>query len=134
MFNHILVPVAPGHSSEYGPSIAAARRLLNDGGRISVLSILEELPSYIGSYFPEDQMQKSIGDVSDELRKEFGSEEVDIHVVVGHSTNSILSWQRHHKPDCVVVSSHRPGFSDLFLGSTAARVVRHASCSVVVLR
>lgn len=134
MFNHILVPVAPGHGSEYGPSINAAKKLLNEGGRISVLSILEELPSYIGSYFPEDQMQKSIEGVSDELRDELGAEDVDIHVVAGHSTNSILSWQKKHKPDCVVVFSHRPGFSDLFLGSTAARVVRHANCSVVVLR
>lgn len=134
MFDHILVPVAPGHGVEYEASMTAARKLLNDGGRISVLSILEELPSYVGSYFPEDQMRKSVDAVSSELREQLGAVDVEIHVITGHSTNSILNWQKKHKPDCIVVSSHRPGFSDLLLGSTAARVVRHAGCSVVVLR
>ena len=36
--------------------------------------------------------------------------------------------------DCVVIASHRPGLQDYLLGSTAARVVRHAACSVHVLR
>ena len=134
MFNHILVPIVPGHGAEYEASMTAARNLLNEGGRISALSILEELPSYVGSYFPKDQMQKSIDIVTGELHEQFGADDVEIHVVAGHSTNSILSWQKKHKPDCIVVSSHRPGLSDLLLGSTAARVTRHASCSVVVIR
>lgn len=36
--------------------------------------------------------------------------------------------------DCVVIGSHKPGLRDYFLGSTAARVVRHAKCAVHVLR
>ncbi|MET0093936.1 MAG: universal stress protein [Sedimenticola sp.] len=30
--------------------------------------------------------------------------------------------------------AHRPGLSDFFLGSTAARIMRYANCSVHVLR
>ncbi|CUK18932.1 Universal stress protein F [Ruegeria denitrificans] len=133
MFKHILVPVAPGHEKEYSESIDAARKLLAEGGRISILSIMEELPSYMVSYFPKDQFEKASKELSGTLTEEFGSD-VDIHVVSGHTTNTILNWQEKHKADCVVVSSHRPGLSDLLLGSTAARVVRHSNCSVVVLR
>jgi universal stress protein F len=33
-----------------------------------------------------------------------------------------------------VIASHRPGIQDYFLGSTASRVVRHANCTVHVMR
>ena len=36
--------------------------------------------------------------------------------------------------ECIVMGSHKPGFSDYLLGSTAARVVRHAPCAVHVYR
>ena len=32
------------------------------------------------------------------------------------------------------IASHQPGLQDYFLGSTAAKVVRHATCSVLVMR
>ena len=36
--------------------------------------------------------------------------------------------------DVIVMASHQPKFSDYLLGSTAARVVRHAKCSVLIAR
>ena len=36
--------------------------------------------------------------------------------------------------DLIIIASHKPGFQDYFLGSTAAKVVRHAPCSVLVVR
>jgi len=36
--------------------------------------------------------------------------------------------------DLIIVGSHKPGLQDYLLGSTAARVVRHAMCSVLVGR
>jgi len=36
--------------------------------------------------------------------------------------------------DLIIIASHRPGLQDYFLGSTAAKVVRHATCSVLVVR
>ena len=36
--------------------------------------------------------------------------------------------------DLLIIASHRPGLQDYFLGSTAAHVVRHAACSVHVIR
>ena len=36
--------------------------------------------------------------------------------------------------DLIVIGSHKPDLTDYFLGSTAARVVRHAQCPVLVMR
>ncbi len=134
MFRHILVPVAPDHITEYSEALDVARNLLAEAGSISVLTVLEEIPSFVESYFPKEQMQESISEFEDALKSAIASQSISTHVVTGHPTNSILDWAKNNKVDCIIVSSHRPGLSDYLLGSTAARVVRHANCSVVVLR
>ncbi len=134
MYKHILIPVAPGHGNECEASIEAAKRLLAKGGRISVLSVLEELPAYVESYLPQDKVDESTSEITREMKADLGLDQVEVHVASGHPTNSILNWAESHDADCIIVSSHRPGLSDFLLGSTAARVVRHAQCSVVVLR
>ncbi len=134
MFSHILVPVAPDHIAEHSRALEVARNLLAEGGSVSVLTVLEEIPSFVGSYFPEEQMKESIAEFENTLKTAISGENVGTHVVSGHPTNSILDWAKKHNVECIVVSSHRPELSDYLLGSTAARVVRHAKCSVVVLR
>ena len=134
MYSHVLVAVAPGHVEAYAKSLDTARRLLADGGKITVLSVLEELPSYVGSYFSADQMKENLSVQTSAIKAEIFGDDIDVQVLSGHPTNTILEWASKHKTDCIVVSSHRPGLSHLLLGSTAARVVRHAECAVVVLR
>ena len=41
---------------------------------------------------------------------------------------------RKAEADLIVVGSHRPAMRDYLLGTNAARVVRHAHCSVLVAR
>ena len=134
MYNHILIPVAPGHQGEYADALAAARNLMEAGGKISVLAVIEEMPSYIGTYVAPYDIDKNVTDVLNDLKTEFRDEGVTCNVISGHPANSILDWAGANDVDCIVVSSHRPGLSDYFIGSTAARVVRHARCSVHVLR
>ena len=55
-------------------------------------------------------------------------------LVKGHSARTIIDYATQHGFDCIVIGSHKPGLSDFFLGSTAARVVRHAPCAVHVHR
>jgi nucleotide-binding universal stress UspA family protein len=47
---------------------------------------------------------------------------------------TILETAKEIGADLIVIASHRPGLQDYFLGSTAARVVRHAECAVLVDR
>ena len=55
-------------------------------------------------------------------------------IIKGHSGRSIVDVAKDIHADCIVIGSHKPGLIDYLLGSTAARVVRHAPCAVHVLR
>jgi len=52
----------------------------------------------------------------------------------GHASNTILAVAKERGADLIIIASHRPGLQDYFLGSTASKVVRHANCSVLVVR
>ena len=58
-------------------------------------------------------------------------------VLVTHGASiyaEILGAAEEAEADLVVVGSHRPAMKDYLLGTNAARVVRHACCSVLVAR
>ena len=55
-------------------------------------------------------------------------------LVDGHSGRTILDYAEAKSSDLIVIASHRPGMADMLIGSTAAQVVRHATCAVHVLR
>jgi nucleotide-binding universal stress UspA family protein len=79
-------------------------------------------------------MDRSREAAAEALKGEVGSADVRTVAVTGHSARSILDYAEAHDVDCIVIASHRPGLQDFFLGSTAARVVRHATCAVHVVR
>jgi nucleotide-binding universal stress UspA family protein len=59
------------------------------------------------------------------------------NILVTHGTSiyaEILGVAEEAEADLVVVGSHRPAMKDYLLGTNAARVVRHARCSVLVAR
>lgn len=58
----------------------------------------------------------------------------DIHVAPGRSYAMIIEAAEDIKADLIIISAHKPAMKDYLLGSTAARVVRHGTCSVLVLR
>jgi nucleotide-binding universal stress UspA family protein len=135
MYANILVPVAPDHGAVIGKSMQAARALLTPGGRITVLTVIEAIPSYVAQYLPQDQQDRNRSEMEAALHDEFtGQDDVAVMVRIGHAAQSILDAAEAGQHDCVIIASHRPGLQDYFLGSTAARVVRHAQCGVHVLR
>ena len=52
----------------------------------------------------------------------------------GYSGRTIVDHAADVGADCMVIASHKPDLRDFFLGSTAARVMRHAPCAVHVTR
>ena len=59
------------------------------------------------------------------------------NILVTHAASiyaEILGVAEEAEADLVVVGSHRPAMKDYLLGTNAARVVRHARCSVLVAR
>lgn len=135
MYKNILVPIAADHDPHTGKALNVARALAGEGAKITALTVVEEMPGYILNQLPEGQMEKTKTEVETGLKADLGGV-VDVTPVVieGHSARSILEYAAENGIDCIVMASHRPDISDYFLGSTAARVVRHAPCSVHVVR
>ena len=50
MSRHILVPVALDHEPIVPAKIALARKLLSEGGRITLLTVLENIPGFVSEF------------------------------------------------------------------------------------
>jgi len=135
MYKNILVPIALEHNRDTGAAMDVAHRLLAPNGRITALHVTEALPSYVAQYLSDDQLENRFDEAVTALKAEIGGVK-DVHPVVmsGHSGRSIVDYASDHEVDCIIIASHQPGMQDYFLGSTAARVVRHAHCAVHVIR
>lgn len=136
MYRNVLVPVAfHGGSDDGAAALAAARSLCAAGGRITLLHVLEEVPRHIANYLPDhyrqDQRRAAEAGLARLAQPVPGAVTA---IVEGPAAPAILDHAQAHHADCIVIASHRPGMQDWLIGSTAARVVRHARCSVHVLR
>lgn len=60
--------------------------------------------------------------------------EIQAHVATGKVFRGVLEVAEQEKADLVVLASHRPEIKDFLIGENAERVVRHARCSVMVVR
>ncbi|REC55379.1 universal stress protein [Rhodosalinus sediminis] len=135
MYDHILVPVSFEEGRDSAGAVEVAATLADEGARITLLHVIEKLPSYAAAYVPTDYVENARAAIEAELARM--AEELpgaEVRVVEGHAGRTILDWAAEHAPDCIVIASHRPGMQDLLLGSTATQVVRHAPCAVHVIR
>lgn len=135
MYTNILVPVAFDEDHSPDQALAAARALVSPGGRVTLLHVMPEVPTYAISYMPEgyaDELRRALQEEMAKLVAGFADGHTAI--IEGNAASQILDWSEANGNDCIIIASHRPGLQDYLLGSTAARVVRHAGCSVLVLR
>lgn len=135
MYKKILMAVAPDHESEVSDMIDRGRGLLSEDGQITLLSVVERVPSYVAEYVtvkPESKILKEVGARLETMTK--GESDLTFAVVSGHPGIAVPDFAEKMGADLIVVASHRPGLQEYFLGSTASRVVRRAPCSVLVLR
>jgi universal stress protein F len=136
MYRHVLVPIDLSHAEVGDHILKVARFLAGDTGKISVLSVLEPVPAYVANYIPRDVSDKTREESRTRLEEKVRSAGLNAEVVLrtGNAANEILEEVREAGCDAVVIGSHRPDYRDYFIGSTAARVVRHAGCTVLVER
>ncbi len=138
MYNTIVVAVDLTHPAQGKALLERGLKLLDAGGSVRILHVLEEIPSYIAAELPRDIGDKRNADAMVELKsivQDVGAAEtVHPEIRSGAPSAQILQCAEDNKADLVMIASHRPGLSDYFIGSTAARVVRHAQCSVLITR
>lgn len=137
MYKKILVPVEPSHVERHQEALEMARLLRKDDqAEIIALTVIEPVPGYFAMAESLPDLQLQAGEQTLKDLKAFVGEGSNIkaRVLHGHAATEINALAEREGVDCIVIASHKPEFVDYFLGSTAARVVRHAPCSVHVMR
>eukprot|EP01013_Petalomonas_cantuscygni_P003460 TRINITY_DN13649_c0_g1_i1.p3 TRINITY_DN13649_c0_g1~~TRINITY_DN13649_c0_g1_i1.p3 ORF type:complete len:137 (+),score=33.58 TRINITY_DN13649_c0_g1_i1:120-530(+) len=136
MFKKIIVPVDISTLDKGADIFRKAASLLDEGGKIVLLHVVEEVPSYLAIDVPVDLIENAANEAEDKLTKLRDETGVDAQIELrsGPPAREILGCAKEQGADLIIIASHRPDFSNYLLGSTADRVVRHAACSVLVRR
>lgn len=140
MFSRIVVPVDPSESEFSEPALqAAADFSTRYGSTVYLVSILQVLPGLVAEYLPPDYEKKAVENAETRLKELAASMNLPADRVVttarvGGIYNEVLDEVKEVDADLIIMTSHRPAMSTYLLGSNAAKVVRHAPCSVMVLR
>ena len=136
MFNNILIPVDMAHTEKATDMVAAARQVAADDAHFILATIVHSVPAVAELSVSQEYFDMAAEEARNELEKIAKDENLDatLEMRVGQPANDILAIAADKKADLIIVGSHRPGFQDYLLGSTASRVVRHAQCPVLVMR
>ena len=136
MYKSILVPVDLGHPGRMTEALKVAKQVAGPDTEIRLVSVVEDLPLYLAAEMPTGLFDKGREKVRAQLDKIAEGLGKNAHSEVrnGSVYKAILNAASELGSDLIIVGSHKPGAQDYLLGSTAARVVRHAQCSVMVVR
>jgi len=141
MYNNVLLTVDLNDESSWKKALPAAIEACKASS--AVLAVVTVIPDFglsaVGSYFPEDYQEKALAKADADLNAFVGEHVpsgIEVRINVGYGTvyEEILRIARKRGSDLIVIASHRPELKDYLLGPNAARVVRHADCSVLVVR
>ena len=134
MYEKIIVALSLEHGIA-DKAINAARNLKSGDGEIVAVHVYEPLQGSVSTYVSEEAVSNAISKAEAELSERIGeAKDVKAVLLKGHSGRAVADYAAEIGADCIIVGSHKPGLMDHFLGSTASRIVRHAPCSVHVLR
>ena len=136
MFKSILIAVDLANAAKVNSLVDHAAVYNSSNSKIVLLNVVEEIPSWAAVELPRGIIDKSVQSSREKLKALAASSriEVEVEVRVGHPYKTILEVADDKSADLIIVASHQPDLQDYFLGSTAAKVVRHATCSVLVVR
>lgn len=141
MYSDILWPVDLGHESSWIKALPIAVTYAKTfGATLHVMTVIPDFGmSIVGSFFPKGFEKKALQEAQTQLTKFCDDKipsDVPVQHIIGHGTvyEEILRVAEEINCDLILMASHRPELKDYLLGPNAARVVRHADCSVQVVR
>jgi nucleotide-binding universal stress UspA family protein len=141
MYRNILVPVDLSDKHSWRKALPTAISLSETfEAKLHLMTVVPDfgLPM-VGQFFPEGYEAKLRQQAARQLR-DFAAQQVpgEIEcrriVAEGKVYQEILKAADAIEADLIVMGSHRPELADYLLGSNADRVMRHARCSVMVVR
>ena len=140
MFHRIVLAVDLADPAAAPKGLAQALELASQsGGELRLVNVQPLLPAtfmeYVPANFDEEQEQRA--------QQALAAIAAKLALPKARVTSAVLSGGVYHEllqdaetwgADLIVVGSHRPVMSDYLLGSNAKTIVRHAQCSVLVVR
>ncbi len=93
----------------------------------------------VAQYCPDGSEKRTLAEAEKQLGdflRERVPEDLKARHIVGHGTiyQEVLRAADRIGADLIVMASHRPELRDYLIGPNAARVMRHANASVLVVR
>ncbi len=141
MYETILVPVDLADKHSWRKALPTAVTLCEsfDAGLVLMTVIPDVGQPVIEQFLPQDFEAKVHHHVAGQLKAFAGVQippGIDVKQVVktGKIYQEIIEVAAKVNADLIIMGSHHPDLKDYHLGPNAARVVRHARRSVLVLR
>ncbi len=140
MYSKIVVPIAMDQLEHGEAVLERAKSLLDPGGEIIILNVVEDLNAYAQGYmivdFPLEVIDASREHAQKSLNELKSKHDVPgrVEIRIGGAAGVINTFAEDEKADLVIIASHRPGMIDYFIGSTASRVASHCKCAVLIDR
>jgi nucleotide-binding universal stress UspA family protein len=140
MFKKILIPIDLTELTIAKPALDAAVELaIQSKGALRLITIETFLPASFMEYVPpefdksqEERATRALEAIGADLA--FPKESISHTVRFGGIYVEILAEADVWGADLIVVGSHRPSMATYLIGSNAKTIVRHAKCSVLVIR
>ncbi len=141
MFKNILVPLHLDYTENHEKLFAGALEVLDKKeGKLSLLYVNENRAH--GSVYPilDEENEKHYNhnafiELKNIAKKHsLPEEKISFNIRDGSAHREILEEARRIKADAIVMMATKPGLGSYFISSTSERVIRHAECSVFVIR
>ena len=141
MYKNILIPIDLKHESSWQRALPIALvEARHSGAQLHVVTVIPAVDMLLTAvHLPKDFNRKQREQASHqlaELVKKEVPDDISVRQTVkeGSVYREILHEADDVNADLIVMASHRPELKDYLLGLNAARIVRHADCSVLVVR
>ena len=140
MFKKILIPIDLTEVAISKPALDASMELaLQSKGVLRLVTVETLLPASFMEYVPpefdksqEERASQALEQISAGLT--LPKDNISHAVRFGGIYVEILAEADEWGADLIVIGSHRPSMATYLIGSNAKTIVRHAKCSVLVIR
>jgi nucleotide-binding universal stress UspA family protein len=140
MYKRIILAVDLGETPAPPKGLPEALELAKGwGGDLRLVNVQPVVPTTFMEYVPADfdaEQTKRAKESLDEVLAgiDLPANRKSAAARAGGIYHELLQEASEWNADLIVVGSHRPVMSDYLLGSNAKTIVRHAQCSVLVVR
>ena len=149
MTRKILVPIDLLDAATMNKVLeAAVEQSKSGGGELTVMTVVPDIIAGLDWRYAirgetggseEFDMKQIVSEALERLNQIVADQvpagtKVDTIARRGSVYEQVLKVAEEINADQIVLGAHRPGLSDYLLGPNTARVVRHATCSVNVIR